>query len=70
MSLFMGGLLVFIDACSEINEPMIFGLKEPMCKMTCDIWCVWFTRRTAADSCTASGLKDSSVVEEQRDFQL
>lgn len=70
ISLFIGGLLVFIDARSEINEPMIFGLKKPMCKMTCHIWCVWFTGWTAVDSCTDSGLKDSSVVEEQRDFQL
>lgn len=34
LSLFIGGLLVFFDASFEINEPMMFGLNEPICKMT------------------------------------
>lgn len=59
ISLFMGDLLVFSDASFEVNEPTAFELNEPM-------WHLVFTRWVAVDF----GMKDSSVVEEQRDFQL
>lgn len=29
ISLFMGDVLVFVDASFETNEPMIYGLNEP-----------------------------------------
>lgn len=41
------------------SEPMIFGLKEPICNTTSDVWCV--LHQTDSDF----GLKDSSVIAEQ-----
>lgn len=34
ISLFIGDFLVFFYASYEINEPMTFGLNEPICKVT------------------------------------
>lgn len=34
ISLFMGDLLIFFNDSFEINEPMKFGLNEPICKVT------------------------------------